>query len=147
VGGSLVGDPLAVRATPSGPVVVVPSGGAALRVAGAVRVTVESARLPAGSAAEVLMRDLVNALLRAESLRERGAGFTRESSVAASSASWVTPREVANRTGLTPQAVTAQCRLGRWPGAEQIEGRWRIPTAQLEEICDGHTNDTNNAAA
>jgi hypothetical protein len=44
----------------------------------------------------------------------------------------VTPTWVAERLGITTQAVTLAARGGHIPGAEQIDGRWKIPLAGYE---------------
>lgn len=41
----------------------------------------------------------------------------------------VTPTWVAERLGITTQAVTLAARCGHIPGAQQIDGRWMIPLA------------------
>lgn len=52
-----------------------------------------------------------------------------------------TATEAAERLGIDRAAVAKRCRSGQIPGAVQIEGRWRIPSAALPE---GEANHDGN---
>jgi excisionase family DNA binding protein len=47
---------------------------------------------------------------------------------------YLSPAEVAERLGITEQAVTRLCREGQIPGAIAPSATWRIPAASVRRI-------------
>lgn len=49
-----------------------------------------------------------------------------------------TPKEAAEKTGLTPQIITSYCRRGIFKGAFLFRGtRWRIPAKEVQKLIWG----------
>jgi hypothetical protein len=123
-------DPAAVQvvATTGGPGVLVASGGPAALMHAAL-----GRALGGGVLAEdqrMVLTALQRACGQAEQRRAARLGFARETPRQVPQATFDTPEVLAQRLGISVQAVRRRCRRGRVPGAELVGGRWRIPAEE-----------------
>jgi excisionase family DNA binding protein len=51
---------------------------------------------------------------------------------------FLTPAEVADLAGVSPDTITRLCRIGRIEGAEQLGRVWVIPVASAEQFLKGY---------
>lgn len=125
--------------TPDGPAAQILSGGTA--AAAAMQLTKHFALRPDGVPPDPILTPIRRLFIAVEQERERReaagepiarVGFEHETDAEPTMDDlWVTTEVAANALGLTVQATTKRCRLGRIPGAKQEHGRWVIPRSAL----------------
>lgn len=132
--------------TPDGPALLIPAGPARQVVAAIGRLLEVR---PEFAGPDRVLMPLRRLLLQVEEDHGAGRGFGGESTDTRVAQSVGVSTEVAaRRLGISPQAVRSRARLGRIPGAEQIDGRtWVIPAEALPEPENEDAADPHDHAA